>query len=202
MPSVVFSLDPYAVAIISVLGEYHRPIGSGFFLLRPDRLITAKHVVCRDGVFRNNLTLVHPSDPTLSLHYLHPQLDLAVLRVQPTICSYPLAPSHERMVGAQGLVCAGYSPTRSDKAKRTYTMEFNSITSYTRERRERKGNEAEDLILFQAPYAELGHSGGPILGSGGTVVGVVIEDFPCEGKTCARATSLHPLVAMLDFPGV
>jgi hypothetical protein len=193
-----FALDNHAVAIVSERGEYQRPIGSGFFLLRPDRLITAKHVVLREGVFRDNLTLVHPSEPTLSLHFLHPELDLAVLVVHPTICTYPLAPAHERMAGSQGLICAGYSPSKSDKAQHRYIMEFNYIQSYTRAGRERQGN--EDLVVFEAPYAEPGHSGGPVLGAGGTVVGVVVESFVAEGKTFARATGLQPLVALLDFP--
>ena len=77
-------------------------------------------------------------------------------------------------------------------------MEFNYIPSYTRECREREGN--EDLVVFEAPYAEPGHSGGPILADGGTVVGVVVESFIAQGKTFARATGLHPLVTMLDFP--
>jgi len=37
-------------------------------------------------------------------------------------------------------------------------------------------------------------------GDGGTVVGVVVESFSDNSKTYARATGLHPLVAMLDFP--
>ena len=77
-------------------------------------------------------------------------------------------------------------------------MEFNYVQSYAREERLRGAN--EDLVVFEAPYAEPRHSGGPVLGDGGNVVGVVVESFVAEGKTFARATGLHPLVAMLDFP--
>jgi hypothetical protein len=197
MTALEFRVDLQSVVIVSVRGEYQRPIGSGFFLLRPDRLVTAKHVVCIDGAFRDNLTIVHPSEPRLSVHYVHTELDLAVLDVDPPLCRYPLAPSHERLVGAKGLVCVGYSPSQSDKVAHRYVMQFNPISAYSRETRTRSAD--EDLVVFEAPYAEGGHSGGPVLGEGGTVVGVMIQSFMADGKTLMRATGVHPLVADVDF---
>ena len=55
------------------------------------------------------------------------------------------------------------------------------------------------MIIFEAPYAEGGFSGGPILGEGGGVAGLIIDNFSVDGKIFARATSILSLLGELRF---
>jgi hypothetical protein len=71
---------------------------------------------------------------------------------------------------------------------------FNLVPSFTTERRERSDGQ-EDLVVFESTLSESGHSGGPVFGSGGGVVGVIIENW----ETGSRATSLVPLLRDLVF---
>jgi hypothetical protein len=74
----------------------------------------------------------------------------------------------------------------------------NAIESFSIEVRERQELH-EEIIVFDASFSEGGHSGGPIFGTGGGVVGAVIENFYIGGRLKARATSLAPLVARLTL---
>ena len=75
---------------------------------------------------------------------------------------------------------------------------FNQIPSFTTEVRDR-GILSEDMIVFDAPFSEGGHSGGPIFGAGGGVVGAIIHNFYVGYVLRARGTSLAPIVAHLTF---
>jgi hypothetical protein len=87
----------------------------------------------------------------------------------------------------------GYTPSKGPM-----TIEINQILSFDTETRDRAEGR-EELIVFDAPFAEGGNSGAPVCGEGGGVVGAVIECFQFEDKQRARATSLRPLLRQLHF---
>jgi hypothetical protein len=70
-------------------------------------------------------------------------------------------------------------------------MLVNHVPAFTVEVREREGLN-EELVVFNAPRSEGGHSGGPIMGEGGGVVGVVIQNYVENGtlRRVARALLL------------
>lgn len=74
----------------------------------------------------------------------------------------------------------------------------NEIPSFAIEVRDRDYLN-EEVIVFDAPFSEGGHSGGPIFGSGGGVVGAIIQNFYVGSQLRARGTSLAPVVARLSL---
>jgi S1-C subfamily serine protease len=199
MAGVTFSIDSNAVSLV-LDGEERRPLGTGFSFIRPNWVVTAKHVVLKDGIPRNQL-LIGPSNNQPSIQaqvlYTHPQVDLAVLVILKNYCEHPLYPAHHAFAGSNGLICAGFAPSQS--TPQLGTMLVNHIPAFAVQVRERQGLN-EELIVFDAPYSEGGHSGGPIFGEGGGVVGVIIQDYSENGTKKARGTSLAPLIAELRFP--
>jgi hypothetical protein len=77
-------------------------------------------------------------------------------------------------------------------------MYANNIPKFEVEFRER-GAFKEEIIVFDAPFSEGGHSGGPIFGAGGGVVGVMIQNFYDGPVLRARATGLAPILVHLTF---
>jgi hypothetical protein len=126
------------------------------------------------------------------LLYAHLAVDLAVLRVSHSPCRVPMFPAHHGFAGQNGLIVAGYAPSLTGSKGRSVLV--NSIKSFQMETRERT-NGNEELVIFQAGLSESGFSGGPVLGSGGGVVGVVIESWESGG----RATVVEPLLRQLTF---
>ena len=189
------AIDPAALSIV-VAGRDRRPRGTGFFFLQRSLFVTAAHVVVENGEPREKLGLMQPGDPMASVRFVHPNRDLAVLDVKGGVCQVPLFPGHEKLVGSTRLICCGYSPSRSTET--TFPVVASPISRYDREIRTRDSGE-EDLIVFEAPEAERGYSGGPLIGDGGTVVGAVIQDFESDQKRYCRATSIHPLLDHLSF---
>lgn len=195
--SVPISIDGNSVAII-LDGQRDRPLGTGFAFIRPNWLVTAKHVVTVDGIHRDNLQVIFYAGKKVAAKVIFTlaQTDLAVLELASDVCSRPLAPGHHSLIGSQGLVCAGYAPSLTGPD--SLSVHVNRIETYQSETRERDDGE-EQLIVFEAAFSEGGHSGAPIFGAGGAVVGVVIDNFVQNGKTYARATGLAPLVRALRF---
>jgi Trypsin-like peptidase domain len=199
MADITISIDSNAVSLV-LDGEERRPLGTGFSFIRPNWIVTAKHVVLKDGIPRNQL-LIGPSNGQPSIPaqilYTHPQVDLAVLVIFKNLCEHPLYPAHHAFAGSKGLICAGFAPSKS--THELGTMLVNHIPAFTTELRERQGFN-EELVVFDAPWSEGGHSGGPIFGEGGGVVGVIVQNYR-EGETLkARGTSLAPLITELRFP--
>jgi S1-C subfamily serine protease len=127
----------------------------------------------------------------------HPAVDLAVLLVRQPPRTVPLFPGHHTFSSSQGLIVAGYTPSKATPTGPV--IEFNRIDSFSPLTRERsEGN--EDIIEYDAPFAEGGNSGGPVFGTNATVVGAVIDEFPENGIRRARATPLDGLVRQLQFP--
>lgn len=132
-----------------------------------------------------------------NLLFAHPQVDLAVLELSQPSCERPLFPAHHALTGSSGFICAGYSPEQS-KSGNKVAMYINEIPSFEVEVRER-ANLLEELVVFDASFSEGGHSGGPIFGAGGGVVGVIIQNFYAGDKLKARGTSVAPLISRLSF---
>ena len=105
--------------------------------------------------------------------------------------------AHHSLAGSSGLICAGYAPSRAAPGEPAVVF-VNEIPSFQIEVRERAAF-SEELMVFDASFSEGGHSGGPIFGSGGGVVGAIIESFYAGQQLKARATSLLPLMAHLNF---
>ena len=182
--------------------DENKPLATGFCFIKPEWVVTARHVVQEMGLPRPNLSLTsYEGEPVrASVLFLHPSHDLAVLRIEgESPCHAPLFPGFEEYTGRNGLVCCGYAPSLSNTGERRYSMFFNQVSSYQREERTREhGNES--LIVFDAPWMEGGHSGGPVFGEGGGVVAVLIELIRHDGGTTrARATSILHLLRFLTL---
>jgi hypothetical protein len=138
-----------------------------------------------------------PSPVSAQVLFAHPDVDLAVLSAAQPICDRPLYPGHHALAGSNGLIFAGYTPSKSQASGKS-SIYVNEITRFEVLVRERTGFN-EDTILFDAPDAEGGHSGGPVFGEGGSVVGAIINRYQDGSRYVAQATSLVPLIASLQF---
>ncbi|HUF09486.1 MAG TPA: serine protease [Rhodothermales bacterium] len=202
IPPTVFpkDIDPTAVSIV-VDQDVGRPLGTGFYFLQRELFVTAKHVVVdRDNSVRANLVLMQngPSYPKAEVAFVHPSLDLAVLRIDTPGCTVPLYPSDQRLNGKHGLRYWGYAPTRSDKVSNRYVVNVVEINAYECEPARERDDGVEWLLRFNSDWGEGGHSGGPVLSVGGGVVAVITEGH--EGWL--RATEIRGLLPAMriEFP--
>jgi Trypsin-like peptidase domain len=195
--SLQFTLDEnFAALVIDRTAD--QCIGTAFAFLQPYWAVTAKHVVMQNCALRENLGLLFKKGTcSCSLLYAHPTIDLAVLLVAGCPCNIPLFPAHHKFAGAGGLVTVGYRPSKNTK-EYGRTIEVNHVATFDTEQRDRPDGR-EELVIFQADFAEGGHSGGPVLGVGGGVVGVVIEYFDSGKGWRVRATAIEPLLRKLTF---
>jgi len=196
---LTFTLDKNFAALVFDRDE-GRYIGTAFVFLQPHWAVTAKHVVFRDGLPRRNLGLsfAEKVDCRAELMFAHPTVDLAVLKFSESPCKVPLYPAHHAFAGSNGLISVGYKPSRNTQEKGP-AVEVNSVPIFAVEKRELPDGEVEELVVFDGDFVEGGHSGGPVLGTGGGVVGVVIERSENEGEKRVRATSIEPLLRDLTF---
>jgi S1-C subfamily serine protease len=191
---LLFTIDKNSIALI-IDEDESQPIGTAFIFIQPYWAVTAKHVVLRDGEPRENLQLMFTSNLKIpvKLLYAHPSVDLAVLSIPDCPCKFPLFPAHHGFGGSEGLATAGYAPSKT--VGNSYSIVVNYVPSFSTERRERSDG-YEDVVIFDSNFTEGGHSGGPVFGSGGGVVGVILEQYE-TGKT--HATALAPLLQQLTF---
>lgn len=196
--AITFSIDSAAVSLV-VDQEEGRVLGTGFSFIQPNWVVTAKHVVLVNGEPRRCLLVSAANQlPTCAqVLFAHPQVDLAVLLLERGLCQRPLFPTHHSLAGSGGLVCAGYAPSKSAPGGPSVLF-VNEIPDFITEVRERQDLN-EEVITFDAPFSEGGHSGGPIFGSGGGIVGAIIENFYVGEQLKARGTSLAPLIARLTL---
>ena len=182
--------------------EEDRALATAFCFIKPEWVVTAEHAVLDMDIPHRNLSLLSRRNGRLrgSVLFLHPSHDLAVLGIEgQSPCDVPLFPSFEGYTGSNGLVACGYAPSLSDRERREYKVLANPVTSYERQERTRRTGE-EALILFDAPWMEGGHSGGPVFGEGGGVAAVMIELIRSDnGVVRARATSILHLLRYLTF---
>lgn len=191
------SQDPVDESALCVV-QAARGNGTGFAFLRPNWIVTAKHVVAGQPpseplrlLFRQGVSL-----PARVL-FAHPRVDLAVLEVfGDTGCRAPLWPGDAEP--AAGLLCVGYKPSVSDKEAGRYTSFVSRVDSYERSNRHRDGYE-ETLYIFPASDGEPGHSGGPLLAPSGAVIGVVVDGITLAGQHLMRATCISVLLDHLVF---
>lgn len=190
-------IDRYSICII-VDKDRNKSLGSGFVFIKPKWVVTAKHVVIdRDGISRNILVAFLEEKPIpAKILFVHPIYDLAVLEIETEFCRRPLFPAYDELTGENGLFYCGYSPSNSSSGELTTLVNY--IESYKYEIRSRD-HEDEKLIIFDAPIAEGGHSGGSVLSEGGGVVAVIIEGFPNNEQFTIKATSILPLLQNLIF---
>jgi hypothetical protein len=195
---ITFTIHQSAIGLVRD-ESLDKPIGTAFSFLRPHWFVTAKHVVMEYGEPRRNLTVAPNKLRPVTAHVLfaHPEVDLAVLEVAMPVCDRPLYPGHHSLAGAKGLVFAGYAPSKPQESGEP-SIYVNEIPKFQVQVRER-GAFDEDTILFAAPDSEGGHSGGPVFGEGGGVVGAIINRFHDGSGFVAQATSLAPLLASLQF---
>ena len=191
-------IDPSAVSIV-VDQDIQRPLGTGFYFLQPQFFVTAKHVVVNPhtGSVRPNLVLMQngPAYPRAQVAFLHPSLDLAVLSIESPGCEVPLFPSDQRLVGAHGLCYWGYAPSLSDTSSHTYVAVVVEIASYECEEPRERADGTEWVLRFNTNFSEGGHSGGPVLGTGGGVVAVITEGH----NGWVRATEIRALLPYITF---
>ena len=191
-------IDEAAVSIL-VDEDIHHPLGTGFYFMRSNYFVTAKHVVAEPdtGTIRSNLVLMQrgPDYPKASVRFMHPSADLAVLEIDRPACQTPLFPSHERLIGQHGLRYWGYAPTISDLTSHRYLVRVVDIPKYEIEAEKERDDGPERVLRFDSSFAEAGHSGGPVLGIGGGVLAVIVEG----GPGWLRATEIHALLPYIHF---
>lgn len=195
-------IDPTAVSIIAD-EDIHRPLGTGFYFLQPRFFVTAKHVVVEEttGCPRRNLVLMQngPNYPRATIAFLHPSLDVAVLRIDRPGCTVPLFPSDQRIVGKHGLRYWGYAPSRV-----TRSITDTSSQPWTSPHTNRKHLESATMVsngccdstaIFQSPDIQAG----PVLAAGGGVIAIITQ-----GHTgWCRATEIRGLMpyVTMEFSG-
>lgn len=196
--AIAFSFNVHALGLVRDRSE-QKLLGTAFSFIRPQWYVTAKHVVVEYGQTRDQISLFldgHSDIPARVL-FLHPELDLAVLEVSKPVCDQPLFPGHHQFSGAQGLVAAGYAPSKK-LHNGGPVVQVSQIESFEVQVRGRASVQ-EETIVFDAPESEGGNSGGPIFGAGGGVVGAIIENFRSGESLLARGTSIIPLTRHLSF---
>ena len=182
-------------------------VGSGFFFMRRDIVVTAKHVIT-DRI-----------DPNAPFQILQPrfdgtregiraidwcpldEVDAAMIRVDKTYVriSHPLFPSHYGMNNKKGFVALGYNRDFDSERENTWAVFAHHVRMTETQVRERK-NSKEYVLHYDANWAQPGYSGGPIITEGGGVVALMIEMFAPQESSCerrprtnGRATSIYPL---------
>jgi S1-C subfamily serine protease len=189
------SWDEFALCTVRAA----RGSGTGFALLKPNWIVTARHVVSgqplaqpiqllfREGLARSARVL-----------FEHPQVDVAVLEVVgDTPCRAPFMPGDRAPISSR-LLCVGYRPSMSDRNAGRYISFVSAVDSYERTTRQRDGYE-EFLFIFPAPRGEPGRSGSPLLASSGSVIGVVVDGITLGGRHVMRATSIAPVLDHLSL---
>jgi S1-C subfamily serine protease len=194
---LAFTIDSNSLAAV-IDRRSGNVLGTAFVFIKPGWVITAKHVVTEHGTWRQDLGLLFKDGSASAAGlYADPNVDLAVLQLDGSPCERPLFPAHQAFAGQTGLITAGYRPTKTREFGGP-TIEINNVPSFWSEQRDRSAG-TEEVIYFDAQFSEGGHSGGPVFGSGGGVIGVVIENFREGDRVIARATSIAPIVARLNF---
>jgi hypothetical protein len=194
-------MDPAAVSIL-VDEDIHRPLGTGFYFLQPQFFVTARHVVehRETGTPRDNLVLVQngPDYPRAEVVFRHPTVDLAVLKIDRPGCKTPLYPSDQHLAEKGGLRYWGYSPTLSHPDRGVYGVLVGGPAEYEDEAPRQRTDGTERLLRFKDLHFEPGHSGGPVIGTWGGVVAVIIEGDRDEGRWF-RATEISALLPYVSF---
>ena len=199
--SQLLKIESTQICIICDSQEKTPQLGTGFFFLRPNWIVTAAHVVLEEFESpRKNLYLEFPDKqgitPSVNVLAIHRENDIALLELATDEgrCSKPFFPGYDELSVSKGLISLGYTPSRG----KTITVSIAKV--YEKSFRERE--DIETVLEFESQHIEGGSSGGPIFGDGGAVLGILINVFTIEeepDKKFARATSISNLMAGIDI---
>ena len=173
-----------------------RGTSTGFALVRPEWIVTARHAVAEHPA-NLPISLLFDDGPSLVARvvFRHPRVDLALLELlEPSRCRRPFWPG-DCDSGTEGLVFVGSRPRGSTHRDGRPSWAVNAVT-FERTTRHRDGYH-EQLFMFRASAVEPGDSGGPLLAARGAVAGVVTDGINIGGEHYVRATSIAPLVEHL-----
>jgi S1-C subfamily serine protease len=191
-------MDQYGLCLVKTpLG-----VGSGFAFLRPNWIVTAKHVVVRDGTAATPIELLYAPAFKSSARLLlaHPYVDLAVLEVTGECrCRAALMPVDRSLPNGRGFLCVGHRPSLSHPSLGHYVSFVSGVAEAQTSRTPLPNGDEEVVLTFAAPNGEPGHSGGPLIGDAGGVVAVVFEGITLLGEHYMRATSILALLDHLAF---
>lgn len=192
--SQLFTLNIYQVCVICDRDEKERPkLGTGFNFLNPNWIVTAAHVVIKDGLPRKAIYGLFSNMPEvieLKVIAVHKESDLAILQITnaDNPCKFPLYPGYEDLSTSKGLINCGFVPSKN-------ALVMNLLTQFSRYGRERQ--RLETILEFDGVNIEGGSSGGPIFGDGGVVLGIMINLFSTQEepeKKLVRAVSIRSLM--------
>jgi S1-C subfamily serine protease len=194
-----------------------RPFGTGFFFMRRDLILTAKHVVDTffDEPVRIGITNGSTDGKSLGLNPIAllrlSSFDLALVQVSTDglQMDVPLFPSHHRMSKVTGFIGVGFNKSSSDlqAENRNWHLYAHQISDFKTATWEAKSGMKADMIEFPAPWITPGYSGGPLIANGGGVAGVLLEGFcnvdevnSSAEKVIGRAVSVAPILETFTSP--
>lgn len=186
------TIDKQSLCII-IDQDINKAIGTGFCFLKDNWIITAAHVVIKDGLPRQNLVVSFLDIPSIPVQVVatHPDLDIAILEYfGEVICKRPLMPGYHEFGQSKTLLMTGYSPSSSEGKNLTVRVE--KIENFEVEIRSRE--EDEITIHFLAEKSEGGNSGGAIIGEGGNVVAIAINTYFQDDQKYCVATSIRSIL--------
>jgi|GEM_PF-2904006 len=193
-------------------------VGSGCIFMRRDLVLTAKHVV-EDRPFSDSpMRAVNGSkdgdeliSADVTAYWCHPDIDIALLKLthEGSIRlggHRPLFPSHFSLNDRLGVAAVGYDRALSNPDAGVWVNKVHHVSEFTSVERNRASSD-EFCLEFEAPWVAGGYSGGPLLGEGGGVIGVIIQVYESVEGTGAgrvsgrgRATSIYPALESFLTP--
>jgi hypothetical protein len=95
----------------------------------------------------------------------------------------------------QGQRYWGYAPSMSDKVTHNYIVAVVEVPTYECEPARERDDGVEFVLRFESGVSEGGHSGGPVLATGGGVLAVITEGH----VGWVRATEIRALLPYVTF---
>lgn len=192
-------------------GENHA-LGGGCFFIKPNLVLTAKHVL--EGVVEDQRRVFLVNGATggrltgaRPLRFFpHATVDLALVEVsnESERPVRPLYPAHHSLNAESGLVAIGYDRDLSCNATNSWVLKAEQVASFQEDIRSRSNAGDEYVLNFAAPWMKPGYSGGPVISSGGGVAAVLIEQYgdATNGSpmSAGRATSVYPIIDAFRSP--
>ena len=187
-------------------------LGGGCFFVKPNLVLTAKHVL--EGVVEDKrpVFLVNGSaggrlTGARPLRFFpHATVDLALVEVsnESERPVRPLYPAHHSLNATGGFAAIGYDRDLSCNATNSWVLKVERVASFREEVRTRTNAPVEYILNFTAPWMKPGYSGGPVIASGGGVAAVLIQQY-CDAADDApmsegRATAVYPIVDLFRTP--